>query len=843
MSFPYKNPISPSQLSGQQSLERTKTYGTSYSTLSTGGYMEVYSLDQLYYTIPPSTYGPIEYSGNSIPITFSKGSGTTFSFDTLTLQPDNISSGRRKQGMLVYVKEVDQVYQYSIDNYETLWNAATGSTGTTIVSDFGTTIKANSPQNISFINSWTANTIDGVSGVTRANAVWKKYHGTNLALTGGSFNIFTGVLSLTNITGGTQFLSGFGSISGFTAAGAYGCFTDTTTQVVSAANTPTLWNINTTELSNGVYLSGGTKIRVTQYGIYNIAYSAQIERTSAAGGQADVTIWAKLNGNDIVRSSSTISLISNSAYQLPFVSYIVEMNQNDYLEFYFSSNSQYAQLTALSGLTSPTRPDAPSLIIVAQSVLGTTPAFTGNTSATCITDLYVENIYGCSPINVNDLLIGNSGITTNNLSATTISASIITLSSSASTISLNNPSQQQIRFFDGGVGAPTYNTYSPGTKIVLQDNISSIGVGSSIGVDTGILWYATDLPGNAHEWYAGERKITRLSPSLGFELFGLGGPTTTAMSISGTSTLGSKGGLGYMDFLKVVNNFSGATNSTKWFRTNSTGGLEILNNAYTGLIFSVSDNGITQVGGGNPATSTSQDATSNYLSFNNNNTQLYDDGNTHIHSRGANQAMWINTNGGQLNLLTQSPTATGRIGSGIAIATGTLNGYVTINTGRTVTTAAAYGYLTTAGAGTYPGGSQTISISLYANNRIWGQEIDAFSDERMKDIQGEITLEEGIKLVNNLTPIKYTWKEGDDKGIKAGYSAQQVSKVGFNHLISLIPKEGLEETIDEDGFLSPKDTQFSMNYDQVVPYHGVVIKHLLEEIENLKKEIESLKNK
>jgi len=58
-----------------------------------------------------------------------------------------------------------------------------------------------------------------------------------------------------------------------------------------------------------------------------------------------------------------------------------------------------------------------------------------------------------------------------------------------------------------------------------------------------------------------------------------------------------------------------------------------------------------------------------------------------------------------------------------------------------------------------------------------------------------------------------------------------------------VDEEGLEETIDEDGFLSPKDTQFSMNYDQVTPYHGIVIKHLLEEIENLKKEIESLKNK
>ncbi len=223
--------------------------------------------------------------------------------------------------------------------------------------------------------------------------------------------------------------------------------------------------------------------------------------------------------------------------------------------------------------------------------------------------------------------------------------------------------------------------------------------------------------------------------------------------------------------------------------------------------------------------------------------QIYDDGNLHIHSRGVGQSMWINTNGGQLNLLTQSPTSTGSIGSGIAIATGSLIGYVTINTGKTYSTSAAYGYLTTGGAGTYPGGAQTVDISLYATARVWAQEIDAFSDERMKDIEGEIELDEALKLVNNLKPIKYTWKEGDDKGLKVGYSAQQVSKAGFDHLIGLIPKEGLEETIDDDGFVSPKDTQFSMNYDQVTPYHGVVIKHLLEEIELLKQEIKELKNK
>ena len=111
----------------------------------------------------------------------------------------------------------------------------------------------------------------------------------------------------------------------------------------------------------------------------------------------------------------------------------------------------------------------------------------------------------------------------------------------------------------------------------------------------------------------------------------------------------------------------------------------------------------------------------------------------------------------------------------------------------------------------------------------------------MKDIEGNVSLEEGIKLVKTLQPIKYTWKDNKEKGLKIGYSAQQVAKAGFDNLISLIPKEGLEETIDEDGFVSPKDTQFSMNYDQVVPYHGVVIKHLLEKIEQLEKEIQLLK--
>jgi hypothetical protein len=101
MSFNYKNPITPLSTLGNISVLRKNVFGTNFSILSTGGYMEVYNVNELYYTIPSSTTGLIEYSGNTIPIQLNKGTGSPFSFDVLTLNSDNISSGRRRLGMLV----------------------------------------------------------------------------------------------------------------------------------------------------------------------------------------------------------------------------------------------------------------------------------------------------------------------------------------------------------------------------------------------------------------------------------------------------------------------------------------------------------------------------------------------------------------------------------------------------------------------------------------------------------------------------------------------------------------------------------------------------------------------
>ena len=43
MPFNYKNPISPEQLNGVQSVVRSDTQGTNFSILGVGGFVEVYN--------------------------------------------------------------------------------------------------------------------------------------------------------------------------------------------------------------------------------------------------------------------------------------------------------------------------------------------------------------------------------------------------------------------------------------------------------------------------------------------------------------------------------------------------------------------------------------------------------------------------------------------------------------------------------------------------------------------------------------------------------------------------------------------------------------------------------
>jgi len=68
-------------------------------------------------------------------------------------------------------------------------------------------------------------------------------------------------------------------------------------------------------------------------------------------------------------------------------------------------------------------------------------------------------------------------------------------------------------------------------------------------------------------------------------------PTATSGAALFLTGKDSQGGTGYLDFIKVTNTTSGATNPSKSLRLNSTGNIEIVNSAYTSVILSLSDSG------------------------------------------------------------------------------------------------------------------------------------------------------------------------------------------------------------------------------------------------------------
>jgi len=202
MSFIYKNPNIGNTLSEPNVVTRTSVIGTNYSVLETGGYREVWGLKDLNFQTFGGS-GTIENSGNTIPINYSK-SNLGFIPSKVTIDEDGISSGRRRLGMQVYVHETNLVYQYVIENYEQLFNAASGS-----IQEVATkyVVSDNTAVGLTLVNAWLDSSIEGVSGVTRANARWKIFYGTDITVTGGTYT--NGTAIFTNSTGGTFNVTGF----------------------------------------------------------------------------------------------------------------------------------------------------------------------------------------------------------------------------------------------------------------------------------------------------------------------------------------------------------------------------------------------------------------------------------------------------------------------------------------------------------------------------------------------------------------------------------------------------------------------------------------------------------
>lgn len=176
------------------------------------------------------------------------------------------------------------------------------------------------------------------------------------------FNAFTAL-------GGGQANSDASSSMGQDLAPAYtpqvirkrhGVFFDTTTQTAAAINTAYPVTLDSTSISDGVYIGSPTsRVYVDRVGTYNFQFSLQLNKASS--NAKNVYIWYRLNGVDAANSATAVTLAGNSAAAVAAWNFVIEMNAGDYFELVWSTDDTGCVIKALAS-SSPV-PAIPSVIL------------------------------------------------------------------------------------------------------------------------------------------------------------------------------------------------------------------------------------------------------------------------------------------------------------------------------------------------------------------------------------------------------------------------------------------------------------------------------------------------
>ena len=234
----------------------------------------------------------------------------------------------------------------------------------------------------------TSGSSAALQSLTVTNGITGSLFGTaSYAVNGGVTQLLAGpniTLSPTNGLGQVTIssLSGSGGGGFNTATGSYGSFYDTTTQTNPVGNIPRSMSLDTTDITNGVSVSGSTNpfntyIKTQNAGVYDIQFSAQVEKTDS--GTDEIVIWLRKNGTDLTDTATTITLNGNNDKQVAAWNWFVNSAANDYYQIiWYSADTDLRLLAEAAG---GGHPGIPSVIVTANRVdqfLSNTGSFSGS---------------------------------------------------------------------------------------------------------------------------------------------------------------------------------------------------------------------------------------------------------------------------------------------------------------------------------------------------------------------------------------------------------------------------------------------------------------------------------
>jgi hypothetical protein len=145
----------------------------------------------------------------------------------------------------------------------------------------------------------------------------------------------------------------------------YGAFSDTTLQAVTSVGEAMAMTFDTTDAANGVSIGSPTsRIVVANQGVYNIQFSAQLDKTS--GAAAVIHIWLRKNGTNVPNTTSRVVVQGTAAELVAAWNFVIQLEPTNYVELMWESND--ADVVLLAASATSVYPAIPSVICTVTQV-------------------------------------------------------------------------------------------------------------------------------------------------------------------------------------------------------------------------------------------------------------------------------------------------------------------------------------------------------------------------------------------------------------------------------------------------------------------------------------------
>jgi hypothetical protein len=147
----------------------------------------------------------------------------------------------------------------------------------------------------------------------------------------------------------------------------YGSFYSTQTQTPTI-NTITAITYNNTDTSAtyGVSIVDNSKVTVDIEGVYNIQFSAQLNRLSG-GVSRQAIIWLRKNGVDVPSTSTHVTMQANADFLVASWNFYIKLEANSYAQLMIVQNDAIELIYEVANTAVP-YPIVPSVILTIQKI-------------------------------------------------------------------------------------------------------------------------------------------------------------------------------------------------------------------------------------------------------------------------------------------------------------------------------------------------------------------------------------------------------------------------------------------------------------------------------------------